>query len=174
MKTYLKSGFSLIELMIVMLIASIMFYMVLPGLGRISTDVNLNSIQQQLILELTYTRSEAINRGGFIAICASTDGNGCSATFTSWTEGWIIFSDQNGNGTRDATEELIRVNNLTSNAVLTWSRGNAITFMGDGTATAASTGDFRICPGNGDATPAYGVTLNQTGRVRANNTAICP
>jgi type IV fimbrial biogenesis protein FimT len=56
---------------------------------------------------LQFTRAEANKRGSFVTACASVSGSTCSAS-TSWDTGWIVFVDNNNNGTVDADEAILR------------------------------------------------------------------
>ncbi|GAC1390668.1 MAG: hypothetical protein NVSMB34_04500 [Variovorax sp.] len=51
-------------------------------------------------------RSEAIKRNGRVALCKTVEGVTC-ATTGGWEQGWIVFSDTNDNGVRDAGEPVI-------------------------------------------------------------------
>ena len=168
-------GFTLIELMITLLIAAIILGIALPSLNSISNEINFSSIQQRLILDITFTRSEAVNQGGGITICASTDSSTCSATFTDWSQGWIIFADNDGDALfTGGTDEIIRASGVDSTATITWGKTNAISFSGDGTTANNSTGNFTICDSRGDTTAVKGITLSQSGRVRSNDSVVCP
>ena len=175
MKHSAQNGFTLIELMITLLIAGIILGIALPSLTSITNEMNFSSLQQRLILDLTFTRSEAINQGGQVTICASNNGTTCSTTLTDWSRGWIIFADNDGNRlfTTD-TDELIRTSGVDSLATISWEKTNSISFSGDGMASTNSTGNFTICDAQGNSTVVKGITLNQSGRIRSNNSVICP
>ena len=174
MKQLIASGFTLIELMITLLIAAIALSFTMPRLGTISNQVNFNAIQQNLVSSLILTRSEAIKRGVPTVICASVNGSTCSATPDNWNDGWMIYADQNNNGTYEsASDDFIRAQSIDAVANITWGQNNPVTFLGDGTVSTASTGNFSICDPRG-STVARGVTISLSGRVRSTDSVTCP
>lgn len=114
-KRVYQQGVSLIELMAGLVIVGILTSLALPSYrgfvisSGITTQANL--IQANLML----ARSEALSRGIPVSICRSTDGNNCAlgsddANNTGWGDGWIIFTDLNGNGQLDVgVDTVIRV-----------------------------------------------------------------
>lgn len=168
----------MIELMITVLIAAIVLSIALPSLTSVSNEVSFNSVRQRLILDLTYTRSEAVNQGGQIVICPSDFINSpptsCSADLTNWSNGWIVFEDRDNNGLFDSSDEMLKNNRVDSNAAITWERSNAISFDGEGHATSTSAGTFKICDARGNTNIAKGVTLSLSGRARSTDSVTCP
>ena len=179
----------MIELMITALIAVIVLSIALPSLTRITNEIRFNSVRQQLILDLTYTRSEAVNQGGQIVICPSSsiEANlvSCSADLTRWSNGWIIFEDQDNNGIfnppldrtssnprADQDDNLLKTSQVDSSAVITWEQTNSISFDGEGQAT--SSGTFKICDSLGDTSIAKGVSVILSGRIRSTDSVTCP
>ena len=66
---------------------------------------------EQLHSTLYYARSEAIKRGGGVAITKLPDGtNGCTYADTAnmWSCGWIVCEDSNGNGECGASEPVLQ------------------------------------------------------------------
>lgn len=182
-------GFTMIELMITALIAAIVLSIAVPSLTRISNEIRFNSVRQRLILDLTYTRSEAVNQGGQVVICPSDsiEANlvSCSTDLTDWSDGWIIFTDNDNNGifnpplNRTSTDPraprddfLLKTSQVDSNALITWNRTGTISFDGEGQAT--TDGSFKLCDFRGDTSIAKGVTLALSGRTRSTDSVTCP
>lgn len=91
--------------------------------NRMSSEVNL------LLGDLQFARAEAIKRGLPVTACISTDGVSCSGTGTSWSNGWIVFADANGNGVVDAGEPVLRLQK---------SFGNSDSFVADSNLAAVT------------------------------------
>lgn len=114
-------GFTLIELMIVILIAAILMMIAAPSYEGVIKRNNIESLQSRIAAAIVTARSEASSRNGVATLCASANGNVCGG---SWSDGWIVFLD-NGEGAataqnnqREASEELILSYNNTGNYTL--------------------------------------------------------
>ncbi len=175
MKRASMTGFTLIEIIITVLIAAILLAVAIPSFRILSDEITFNSIQQKLILDISFSRNEAINQGGNIVMCASSDFNRCSANASNWSSGWIIFVDDNNNASfNTGTDELIRISEQDSLANILWSNNNPIIFNGDGTVTSSSVGSFSICPLLAGSTNVKGIALSRSGRARSSNSVVCP
>ena len=192
MKQSITSGFTLIELMITVVIAGIILAATLPQLNQISNQISFSSIQQSLVSNLLFARSEAVRTGGQTGVCASdsieSTITSCSSSSADWSSGWIVFHDRNNNGTFDppynhssgsasrgpTDDEMLKMHHVDSTAIITWDQSNTIAFQGDGTATADSVGTFKLCDSKGDTNTAQGVTVSLAGRVRSTEAVTCP
>ena len=70
--------------------------------NRIAASTN------ELVVALTYARSEAMKRGDIVTTCASDDEDTCAGS-NDWGTGWIVFVDLNQDGARDVNEPLLQV-----------------------------------------------------------------
>jgi type IV fimbrial biogenesis protein FimT len=89
-----QSGFTLFELVIVMLIIGILAAIGVPSFKYITVSNRIATEINGLVGDLQYARSEAIKQGLPVTVCASTDGSSCANSAT-WTTGWIVFVDLN-------------------------------------------------------------------------------
>lgn len=156
------TGITLIELMITIAIAGILISLAAPNFrssiqnNRMVTEVN------ELHASLNYGRSEAIKRTNNVTICRSSNGLTCSG---AWTDGWIIFSDDDANGSFNNNDELIRVHGpITAGNTLSFSR-NSVTYVSAGVLAGGSHGTFTLCDSRG-ASHAKGLVVNLSGRPR--------
>ena len=112
---YLSSGFStgftLIELIIALLIGAIVTAISVPMSNMVKSN-RTSSVAYEFALALNYARSEAIKRGSKVTICRTITGSRCDGApdingQKVWDEGWMVFSDINGNGQFNPTQDEI-------------------------------------------------------------------
>ena len=157
-----QEGFSLIELLVTLAVAAILFAAAMPAMrtlvqnGRASTQAN------SLVLSLNYALSEAIKRDlpGGVTVCASANQLTCSGT-SAWSEGWIVQS-RVGDPPLQASLPLSGANRLTEAGDL-----SAITFLPSGLVSSAAA--FTLCDGRG-GTYARAVELSASGRIATSPT----
>ncbi|WP_417472651.1 GspH/FimT family pseudopilin [Luteimonas mephitis] len=138
------SGFTLVELMVTIAIVAILLAIGLPSFqgsmrsNRVATSTN------ELMASLALARTEAIRSTRHAVICASADGSSCA---TDWNQGWIVWTDTNEDGTRQAGEAVVRYVQAHPNLSLgTKSAAGAITFDRRGRADAEQV--FTLKPGD--------------------------
>jgi type IV fimbrial biogenesis protein FimT len=111
------TGFTLIELMVVIAIAAILATMAAPSFigliqsSRISTGVNT------FLADTRLARSESVRLGGDVIMCRSNApeaanpvcDTGSGPGGNGWVSGWIIFHDLDNSLNRNGTEPVLRV-----------------------------------------------------------------
>ncbi len=102
-------GFTLIELMIVLAVASILVTVGIPSFMSMTASNRVTTASNSLVTVLNLAKSEAIRSGTNAALCQSADEATCGGDKTAWKQGWILFSDSNGNNDINAGERIIRV-----------------------------------------------------------------
>jgi type IV fimbrial biogenesis protein FimT len=161
----LHRGFTLIELMVSLTVAGILFAIAIPAFNSFLQNDRDTGQANSLVESLSYARSEAVKRASpnGIAVCPSANGAACDAG--PWTEGWIVtYIDPVTPGN---TIVLQAIPALSGTNTVTPVAGPAtgITFNSNGTAPLAPF-TLRICDQRGAAF-ARQVEVNLTGRVAA-------
>lgn len=137
MRVASQAGFTLVELLVVMVIVVILMAIGAPSYRYVTTANRVSTEANTLLGDLQYARSEAVREGQPVTVCISKTGTSCDAASTSWQEGWIVFSDLNGNQTVDTgtpSDTVLRVRNAFSSTD-TYSSSNSdygVTFTRDG------------------------------------------
>jgi type IV fimbrial biogenesis protein FimT len=89
----LQRGFTLLELMVTLAVAAILFSVAIPAFQRTIQRNRVITYTNGFIAAVNYARSEAIRRASPVSICASSDGATCTGT---WSQGWIVFANTDG------------------------------------------------------------------------------
>lgn len=93
-------GYTLVEMMVVILIAAIFTALAVPSYKATMTQNRMAGELNDLTADLQLARSTAIREGMAVTICPATNPSSttpqCSGS-AQWNTGWIVFSDTSGN-----------------------------------------------------------------------------
>jgi type IV fimbrial biogenesis protein FimT len=84
------AGMTLVELLVVMMIAAILLGVGVPSFRYVTNSNRMSGEINNLLGDLQFARSEALKEGQTVTICSST---GTTCGTASWDQGWIVFSD---------------------------------------------------------------------------------
>ncbi len=91
-------GFSLVELVITLALAAAMLTVGIPAFNNVMENNSLATTANRFISSIALARSEAVTRNIEVVMCRlNTAGTACATTGT-WSDGWIIWADSDGDG----------------------------------------------------------------------------
>lgn len=165
-------GFTLVEALVVLAILGVAAAAAAPYLRSVGAASTLTAFTDGFFTHLHLARSEAIKRRGPVVLCKSADGEACAGA-GGWDQGWIVFGDADGDGTRAQEEPVLgRGEPLQPGFRL---RGNLnvsryVLFTPSG-ATKTSSGAFQagtltVCRASIEPTEARQIVINAVGRPR--------
>jgi type IV fimbrial biogenesis protein FimT len=169
-----RLGFTLVELLVTLAIAAILFGLAVPSMARFLQSNRLTTATNTLVSNLQLARSEAIERGVPVMLCKSADGTSCSTSAgVSWANGWLMYADLNGDSAWTAANDvMIRIQEALPADIAVTAPGNVITFNRQGMiGTGPGTGNYQLC-----STPlgkSRIVSLGATGRTTLSEGAPC-
>jgi len=106
MSISMPRGLSLLELLVTMGISTIIFSITIPVMANLVNHNRISAQVNNLRSSLELTRSVAIKENEHAVICKSDDGEYCSRK-GEWSQGWIVFVDNNHNRRRSDDERLV-------------------------------------------------------------------
>lgn len=110
-RTRRPGGFTAIELMVTLAVTAILASLAAPSFKALFERWRVSSTVEQLKSTLFYARSEAIKRGGHVAIQKLPNNtNGCTTASDNadWDCGWIVCEDTNANGKCTSGEPVLQ------------------------------------------------------------------
>jgi len=103
-------GFSLIELMVVLIIAGVLMSVGLPSFRDFLATSKMAETNNILVHSIQLARSASVERLEATGVCVSNapmiDDAAC-ANGSSYNNGWIVYVDSDGNGRRGVAEDIL-------------------------------------------------------------------
>lgn len=133
------SGFSMMEVMVVVAILGIVLAVAIPNFTSLINSNRLSAAANEFVASFQEARSEAIRLNRQVSLCRTADGSSC-ASGTNWTQ-WIVVSSD---GTVLRTGNVRSQLKMSANPAL----GDKLTFSPGGfasTSAGLASGTVNIC-----------------------------
>jgi len=153
-------GFSLIELMTVLVIIGVIATVGIPAFQDTIQSGRITQATNNMLGFLQLARSEAVTRRAPITVCASSDQANCTAN-TTWAQGAVML--------QGAT--LIKAMSAAGTNVTINGAGNTLTYRSDGTLANAEA--ISICDTRG-AESSRQISITVIGQARSGANTTCP
>jgi type IV fimbrial biogenesis protein FimT len=157
-----SKGFTLIELMITVAILGVILGLAVPAMGDFVVRQKVSGQASELMLALTFARSEAVKLNREIAVLPATN------AAAGWADGWCV-------GPADSMTNCLSTNRLRSfqarsgvtvNSNFLQTGANRLIFKRDGTCGSCVSRDFKITSAKlkTASTDARCIDINRQGR----------
>lgn len=170
------SGFTLIELMLVLSIMSILTAIALPHLRTWIDRSVIDGASSSFRSALRLARSEAMSRSEVVSLCA-LDGSKppdvfvCAAGGKDWSSGWMVFVDRDRRGEVNPGDLVLGIYQPGAGAPKIEATLRYISFQPNGVSLTAASHFVYLptwaAPGDLSAPGALRLCLNKPGRARA-------
>ncbi len=160
-------GFTLVELIMALGILGLTMAFAVPSFVNLISNNRISSSASDFVGALQLAKAESAARTSPATICKKNiAGTGCVTT-GDWQQGWIVFSDLNGNAAVDAGDAVVLNHEaLDSQITFNGTAGvtNSITFNPSGRTSITGTQVLIMCDARGFAESAKGILVTITGR----------
>lgn len=161
------AGFTLVELLVVMVISVILMTLAVPSFVDLMNDNRVASQSNDFVASLALARSEAISRGGRVSVCKSSSQTDCTSA-SNWNQGWIVFTDDGTTGDVDGTDVVLRVFDGNTKVAITppANFSDYISYMASGISRGNggfANGTIKLCGSTGQDKQ---IVISSTGRPR--------
>jgi len=173
MKKHQYQGFTLVELLVALVIAGLLISAGVPRLSSVFTAFSASSSADELVSALAFARGQAIYRQEAVSVCSGT--SNCTGSNT-WTGGWIVFVDGNGDSNYSASEpsdELLKVIEVTHGDIEITHNSDIVTFDRLGENAAAAASQFNFCSDSGSSVTHKTVEVTLVGYTSTKSGAVC-
>lgn len=133
------SGFTLVELIITLVIASILIAVAVPGYYMVVENNRIADMTNRLTSSFNLARVEAIKRGARVSVCpaANQSFNSCGSA-TQWAQGWIIFVDADENNSIDNNSNILQISEALPENSSVVSTGSIVSYDSNGFLASAA------------------------------------
>ena len=156
----------MVELMVVIAIIGILTAVAAPSFSAYMARMMIQDQASALARAINLARSEAVRRSRPVSVCPSDQPESATPTCsTVWTNGWIVYVDENTPNQIDGNDTVIRVQPGWPNGgpITSDTSSNPIRFLSNGMGVGMAQ-TFTIAPRNGDTKLNKTITLSSTGR----------
>ncbi len=136
-KTNISKGFTMVELIIVVVIIGILATIGFPSFQSFIANQQLTTTANNLQAFIQVARSESVKKSEYVVICPSADQTSCASS-SSWTPSWIMFEDLDKNGDLDTDDKILKVENSIASTIGVTRTGKLV-FTSVGTISGGST-----------------------------------
>lgn len=158
-------GITLIELMVAIAVLAVLLAIGMPSFAALVRQWRQDSAVDAFIGDVRLARSTATRTSRPVVVCAIGSAGRCS-TGADWAGGWLVFSDLDGNGERDAGEPVIAQRGAQAGIAAMRDKNSSAQLSFRSNGTLSGTSDTVSVQPQGASGPTQVITINMLGRAR--------
>ncbi|MCE0733343.1 GspH/FimT family pseudopilin [Halomonas sp. G15] len=160
------AGLTLIELIVAITVAAILFTWAIPSFQRFSARNEVAAEVMRIRTALALARNTAVTRRTTISVCPRPTASSTNCDFMNWNHPLVVVDGQVSSGDL-ADGELLKVLEGSGGPNVTFNRSYPVRYQATGWSRGHN-GTFEICGRDGDGAK---VIVNNMGRVRIGENA---
>jgi len=147
------NGFTLIDLLVTLVAFAILIAIAAPSFSAMIARTRVTVAANELVHAITSARSLAVRNGrGAVTICPNYGPDECD-TLGAWANDFMLFEDNNSNGTREAGERIAQRWEAIKAPITREANKWSVTYKSDGTIRNDDGVLFIVCDPSGAASP---------------------
>ena len=158
------TGFSVLELMFTVSLAAIVLVLGMPALQQFRQNRMMTAAVSSLHHHLALARNEAVNLNIQVVSCPGNLETGCAGS-TDWQNGWIMFTDINGDNEHNDSEMITRHGPSFENLIIRSTNGRKFLRFSPTGYAPGSNMSIRFCDSRGPG-KARKLVVSSVGRIR--------
>jgi len=162
-----NKGFTILELMIIVVILGMTMAIAAPNLITMVANNRLSSAASDLATAMQLAKAEAAARVNPATLCKSNAAGTACVAGGDWSQGWIVFSDVDGDASVDGGDTILLAHEALHPAITfggTAGVANSITYRSSGSSTITSIETLIVCDERGFIANSRGIMVTITGR----------
>lgn len=156
-------GMTLVELMLVLVMASIVLTLGVPSFQALIQRNRLTAETNRFVTSMMLARSEAVKRNTATGMVAKSN---------DWSNGWVVWVDTDDDGAQGTGELVLRTEEAADSTVTLSGSVTAFQYASDGTLN--TTGSLNVCDGITTGGTGRQISLALTGHVSVDPKYTCP
>lgn len=124
-----QTGFTLYELMITIMVVAVILSFGIPNMRAFTLNSRMTGTANDLHAAFQMARSEAAHAKTNVTICSSADPMGTATCGGNWSQGYVVFVDDDADLVRDAGEAVLRAHPPVDTGVILRVANGASYFM---------------------------------------------
>lgn len=152
-------GFTVVELMVSLAVAAILFGLALPAFNDLMDQRTMTTQINRFVLAVNYARSEAVKLGGVTSV-QSID---ASDSDNEWGAGYCVVVGNPGN-CNNALQTFAAPDGETLNGIDGLADVATLSFNSRGLWIGGAAGEVQLCSTDAEVDPGRSIFINTTGR----------